>query len=125
MSRSLACAAIGATLALFAFSQDAYASCGPRVSVFSPSLSRTAAIGRWQARVANTQNDLLSDWGYARGKSVFRVPRGLVASGIPCNTLEGASDGQMQTSARFGGRLVRPAGLEPATPRFEVWCSIR
>lgn len=21
--------------------------------------------------------------------------------------------------------LVRPAGLEPATPRFEVWCSIR
>jgi hypothetical protein len=21
--------------------------------------------------------------------------------------------------------LARPAGLEPATPRFEVWCSIR
>jgi len=88
MSRTVASAAIGATLALLAFSQDAYASCGPRVSVFSPSLSRMAAIGNWQAKVANTMNDLYSDWGYARHKSVVPVGRrGLVASGIPCNTL--------------------------------------
>jgi hypothetical protein len=86
MSRKLACAAIGATLALFAFSQDAYASCGTRVTVFSATLSRTVAIGRWQARVANTQNNLLSDWGYAGGKSVFQRGTGLVATGIPCNT---------------------------------------
>ena len=86
MSRTLAWTAMSAMIALFAFSQEAYASCGPRVTITSPSLNRMLAIGNWQAKVANTMNDLYSDWNYARSKSL--TPRGkrLVASGIPCNT---------------------------------------
>ena len=85
MSRTLTWA-VSATIALFALSQDAYASCGPRVTLTSPSLDRTVAIGRWQARVANTMNDLYSDWDYATGKSLTRAGKGLVVSAIPCNT---------------------------------------
>jgi hypothetical protein len=85
MARTLAWAATG-VIALIALSQDAYASCGPRVTITSPSLNRMAAIGNWQARVANTMNDLYSDWNWARGKRLTPRGRSIVASGIPCNT---------------------------------------
>jgi hypothetical protein len=85
MSRTLAWAA-AALISIFSLSQDAYASCGPRVTVSAPTLDRTAAIGVWQGRVANTMNDLYSDWNYARAKSVTKGGKGLVVTGIPCNT---------------------------------------
>jgi hypothetical protein len=85
MARTLAWAAMSA-ITLVVLSQDAYASCGPRVTITSPSLSRTVAIGNWQARVANTMNDLYSDWNYATKKSLTPKGKSIVASGIPCNT---------------------------------------
>jgi hypothetical protein len=86
MSRKLVLAAVIAIIALCALSQDAYASCGPLVTITSPSMDTRLAIGKWQARVANTMNDLYSDWNYARKKSLTASGKGLVASGIPCNT---------------------------------------
>jgi hypothetical protein len=86
MARKLAWTAMSMIIAVFALSQDAYASCGPRVTITSPSLNRMLAIGNWQARVANTMNDLYSDWSYARSKSLTPRGKSIVASGIPCNT---------------------------------------
>jgi hypothetical protein len=87
MSRKSVLAAVGAVMALCALSQDAHASCGPMVTITSTSTNPRAAIGQWQARVANTMNDLYSDWNYARKKSLRPSGKGFVASGIPCNTL--------------------------------------
>lgn len=86
MARTLAWASVSAVMALLAFSPNAYASCTARVTVVSASLDRATAIGAWQARVANTSNDLYSDWSYARSK--YMLPRGgrLMVSGIPCNS---------------------------------------
>jgi hypothetical protein len=85
MSRKLALVALSTTIGLLALSHDAYAFCGPRVTV-TTALPRSLAIGKWQAEVANTIGDLYSDWHYARSKRLFCEGLKCVASGIPCNT---------------------------------------
>lgn len=84
MLRNSILATFAAVITLLAVSQQAHASCGPLVSVTGT--TARSAIDRWQGHVANTMNDLYSDWSYARKRSVTRSGKGFVASGIPCNT---------------------------------------
>jgi len=86
MSRKLAWAAAILTIGLSAASQDAYASCGPRVIVATSTLERALLVGKWQAKVANTIGDLYSDWHYATGKRVSCAGTKCVASAIPCDS---------------------------------------
>jgi hypothetical protein len=72
----------------------ASASCAPRVSAGGSGTSNAQAfanaVAAWESRVANTINDLYSDWGYARKKqSTARViaRKHIVSvSALPCNS---------------------------------------
>jgi hypothetical protein len=85
----------GATFAAMTLGvETASASCTTRVAA-SASATTTAqafalAIGAWESKVANTMNDLYSDWNYARKKqSTVRViarKHMVSVSGLPCNT---------------------------------------
>jgi hypothetical protein len=86
MSRKLACAVVILTIGLPALSQDAYASCGPRVIVTTSTLERALLVGKWQAKVANTIGDLYSDWHYATGKRLSCAGTKCMASAIPCDS---------------------------------------
>jgi len=100
MSRKLAWAAVILAIGLSALSQDAYASCGPRVIVTTSSLERALLVGKWQAKVANTIGDLYSDWHYATGKQLSCAGTKCVASAHsvqqpvrPAATLGNAANG--------------------------------
>jgi hypothetical protein len=85
MSRKLAWAVAILAIGLSALSQDAYASCGPRVIVTTSTLERALLVGKWQAKVANTIGDLYSDWHYARNKRLSCAGTKCMASALPCD----------------------------------------
>jgi hypothetical protein len=86
MSQKLTWTAAILMIGLSVFSQNAYASCGPRVIVTTSTLERALIVGKWQAKVANTIGDLYSDWHYATGKRLSCAGTKCVASAIPCNS---------------------------------------
>jgi hypothetical protein len=86
---------VGATLAVTtSFIGTASASCAPRVTAGGSGTSHAQAfanaVAAWEAKVANTINDLYSDWGYARHKqstSRFLGRKHLVyVRAQPCNS---------------------------------------
>jgi hypothetical protein len=85
----------GASVAIaLAGTGAASASCAPRVSAAGSGASNAQAyanaVAAWEAKVANTINDLYSDWGYARdkrSKAQLVARKHLVSvSALPCNS---------------------------------------
>lgn len=92
--RALALVA-GATFAMtFSAAGTASASCASRVNAGGSGTSYAQAfanaVAAWEAKVANTMNDLYSDWGYARNKQSTSRFLGrkyqVYVRAIPCNS---------------------------------------